>query len=123
MSLTVVGLHTAAVHSRPGPSNSLDSSSLPAGFGAVGLFNPLADVLGVPARTSPVRQVTGGLAWSLGITIAGYVPDSAIPGVDQYLLPVIALIAVVSVIPIALVAAGPHRSRIGRSGNPSTGSS
>jgi membrane-associated protein len=51
---------------------------------------------------------TGGLVWSIGITIAGYVLGSTIPGVDQYLLPAVAVIVVVSVIPIALEL---HRAR------------
>jgi membrane-associated protein len=51
---------------------------------------------------------TGGLVWSIGITIAGYALGSTIPGVDQYLLPAVAVIVVVSVIPIALEL---HRAR------------
>lgn len=66
------------------------------------VLNPLAGVLEVPARTFTLWQVTGGLAWSIGITIAGYALGSTIPGVDQYLLPAVAVIVVVSVIPIAL---------------------
>jgi membrane-associated protein len=66
------------------------------------VLNPLAGVLEVPARIFTFWQVTGGLAWSIGITIAGYALGSTIPGVDQYLLPAVALIVVVSVIPIAL---------------------
>jgi membrane-associated protein len=66
------------------------------------ILNPLAGVLEIPARTFTLWQVTGGLAWSLGITIAGYALGSTIPGVDQYLLPAVAVIVIISVIPIAL---------------------
>jgi membrane-associated protein len=66
------------------------------------VLNPLAGVLEVPARTFTLWQVTGGLAWSIGITLTGYALGSTIPGVDQYLLPAVALIVVVSLIPIAL---------------------
>lgn len=62
-------------------------------------------------ETFAVWQVIGGLAWSLGITVAGYTLGSTIPGVDQYLLPAVALIVIVSVIPIALEL---RRSRRGR---------
>ena len=44
-------------------------------------------------------NVLGGLAWAVGITVAGYWLGSAIPDVDKYLLPIIAVIVVVSVAP------------------------
>jgi membrane-associated protein len=64
--------------------------------------NPLAGTLGVPAAAFTFWQVAGGLAWSLGITLAGYALGSAIPGVDQYLLPAIAVIVVVSLLPLLI---------------------
>ncbi len=66
------------------------------------VLNPLAGAVGVPARTFTFWQVIGGLVWSVGVTLAGYALGSTIPGVDQYLLPVIAVIVVVSLIPLAL---------------------
>ncbi|MCG7208122.1 DedA family protein [Streptomyces arenae] len=65
------------------------------------VLNPLAGALGVPVRTFTLWQVVGGLAWSLGLTLAGYALGSSIPNVDRYLLPIIALIVVVSLIPLA----------------------
>ncbi|MGW2741076.1 DedA family protein [Streptomyces sp. NPDC001450] len=65
------------------------------------VLNPMAGALGVPARTFTLWQVAGGLVWSLGLTLAGYALGSSIPNVDKYLLPVIALIAVVSLVPLA----------------------
>lgn len=65
------------------------------------VLNPMAGALGVPARTFTLWQVAGGLAWSLGLTLAGYALGSSIPNVDKYLLPVIALIVVVSLVPLA----------------------
>jgi membrane-associated protein len=44
-------------------------------------------------------NVMGGLAWAVGITVAGYQLGSRIPDVDKYLLPIIAGIIVVSVAP------------------------
>jgi membrane-associated protein len=84
------------------------------------VLNPLAGVLEVPARTFTLWQVTGGLAWSIGITVAGYGLGSTIPGVDQYLLPAVAVIVFISVIPIALEllrarrAGGRHAAAEGR---------
>ncbi|MFE2101155.1 DedA family protein [Streptomyces sp. PTD9-10] len=65
------------------------------------VLNPMAGALGVPARTFTLWQVAGGLAWSIGLTLAGYALGSSIPNVDKYLLPVIALIVVVSLVPLA----------------------
>ncbi|MFI6355073.1 DedA family protein [Streptomyces sp. NPDC050743] len=65
------------------------------------VLNPLAGALEVPARTFTLWQVTGGLVWSLGVTLAGYALRSSIPNIDRYLLPVIALIVVVSLLPLA----------------------
>jgi membrane-associated protein len=66
------------------------------------VLNPMAGALGVPLRTFTLWQVVGGAVWSLGVTLAGYALGNSIPNIDTYLLPIVALIAVVSVIPIAL---------------------
>jgi membrane-associated protein len=65
------------------------------------VLNPLAGALEVPARTFTFWQVTSGLVWSLGLTLAGYALGSSIPNVDKYLLPMVALIVVVSLLPLA----------------------
>jgi membrane-associated protein len=66
------------------------------------VLNPLAGALDVPTRTFTIWQVVGGLLWSVGVTLAGYTLGSAIPGIDTYLLPAIAVIVVLSLIPIGL---------------------
>jgi membrane-associated protein len=68
------------------------------------VLNPLAGVLRVPVRTFTVWQVVGGLVWSLGLTLAGYALGSHVPNIDRYLLPIVAVIVVVSLIPVALEA-------------------
>jgi membrane-associated protein len=65
------------------------------------VLNPMAGALGVPARTFTVWQVAGGLVWSLGLTLAGYALGSSIPNVDRYLLPIVAVIVLVSLAPLA----------------------
>ncbi|WP_421673671.1 DedA family protein [Streptomyces europaeiscabiei] len=65
------------------------------------VLNPMAGALGVPARTFTVWQVVGGLVWSLGLTLGGYALGSSVPNVDRYLLPMVAVIVVVSLIPVA----------------------
>ncbi|MGW7425636.1 DedA family protein [Streptomyces sp. NPDC054813] len=64
------------------------------------VLNPMAGALGVPVRTFTVWQVIGGLVWSLGLTLAGYALGSSIPNVDRYLLPLVALIVVLSLLPL-----------------------
>ena len=66
------------------------------------VVNPLAGAIGVPTRTFTVWQVAGGLVWSVGITLAGYELGSRISNIDHYILPIIAVIVVVSLIPVAL---------------------
>ncbi|WP_424707706.1 DedA family protein [Kitasatospora acidiphila] len=66
------------------------------------VLNPMAGVLEVPQRTFALWQVVGGLVWSVGVVLAGYALGSSVPSIDKYLLPIIGLVVVVSVIPIAL---------------------
>ena len=66
------------------------------------VLNPVAGALHTPIATFTVWQVVGGLVWTVGLVLAGYGLGATIPGVDAYLLPVIALVVVVSLIPLAL---------------------
>ena len=66
------------------------------------VLNPLAGIIGVPARTFTAYQIVGGLLWTGGVTLAGFALGSRITNVDHYLLPIVAVIIVVSLIPIGL---------------------
>ena len=66
------------------------------------VMNPLAGVTGVPAAQFTRWQIAGGLLWTLGVTLAGYGLGSSVSNIDRYLLPVIALVVLVSLIPVAL---------------------
>jgi membrane-associated protein len=66
------------------------------------VLNPLAGILEVPTRTFVIWQSAGGLVWSIGVTLAGYAIGSSVPSIDKYLLPIIAVIVIVSLIPLAL---------------------
>ena len=63
------------------------------------VLNPLAGALHTPTGTFTLWQCIGGLVWTIGLVLAGYALGAFIPGVDAYLLPVIALIVVISLIP------------------------
>jgi membrane-associated protein len=46
-----------------------------------------------------VYNLIGGVVWAGGMSLAGYILGSVIPGVDRYLLPIVLVIIVVSLIP------------------------
>jgi membrane-associated protein len=66
------------------------------------VLNPMAGTIGIPLRIFTLWQVVGGVIWAIGVTVAGYILGSHIKNVDKYLLPIIAAIIVVSLIPVAL---------------------
>ena len=66
------------------------------------VLNPLAGALNVPARVFTLWQLIGGLIWTFGLTFAGYALGSSVPNVDRYLLPVVGLVVLASLTPIAL---------------------
>jgi membrane-associated protein len=66
------------------------------------VLNPVAGALHTPLRTFTLWQVLGGLLWTVGLVLAGYALGAFVPGVDAYLLPVIALVVVVSLVPLGL---------------------
>jgi membrane-associated protein len=75
------------------------------------VLNPLAGIVGVPARTFAVWQVLGGLVWTVGVILAGYALGSSVPNIDTYLLPIIAVIVVLSLTPLMLEAYRSRRAR------------
>jgi membrane-associated protein len=68
------------------------------------VLNPAAGILQVPARTFTTWQIAGGVLWTVALTLAGYWLGNSIPNIDHYLLPIVAVIVVVSLVPIAVEA-------------------
>ena len=67
------------------------------------LLNPMVGIVGYPARKFLLWNVLGAVIWTQLVLGAGYLLGNKISGsVDKYLLPIIALIVVVSVLPVAL---------------------
>ncbi len=66
------------------------------------VLNPLAGILGVRPQAFTLWQVVGGVLWSVGVTLAGFWLGSTISNVDHYLLPIVALVVVLSLLPIAV---------------------
>jgi membrane-associated protein len=75
------------------------------------LINPIAGIVAVPARSFTIAQVGGGLVWTTGIVLAGYWLGSHIPNIDSYLLPIIAFIVTLSLLPVALELVRSRRAR------------
>lgn len=69
-------------------------------------LNPVAGVLEMPARTFLLWNIVGGILWTDGIILGGYLLAERITAVmepeeiDKYLLPVVALIVLISLLPI-----------------------
>jgi membrane-associated protein len=69
-------------------------------------LNPVAGMLGMPARQFLLWNIVGGILWTDGILLAGYflakkITDLIPPEkIDTYLLPFVLLIILISMIPI-----------------------
>ncbi|MFE7855025.1 DedA family protein [Streptomyces sp. NPDC057403] len=68
------------------------------------VLNPLAGALDVPVRVFTLWQVVGGLLWTVGLVLGGYALGSSVPNVDRYLLPLVAVVVLASLTPLALEA-------------------
>jgi membrane-associated protein len=67
------------------------------------LINPMVGVIGYPARKFFFWNVIGAVIWTELVLSAGYILGNKISGsIDKYLLPIIALIVIASVIPVAI---------------------
>ncbi|ALV32501.1 DedA family protein [Streptomyces sp. CdTB01] len=68
------------------------------------VLNPLAGALDVPVRVFTLWQVVGGVLWTVGLVLGGYALGSSVPNVDRYLLPLVAVVVLASLTPLALEA-------------------
>ncbi|HSP39372.1 MAG TPA: DedA family protein [Frankiaceae bacterium] len=66
-------------------------------------MNPVCGAARVPVRTFTLWKVVGGLTWSIGVTLIGFVVGKSIK-IDKYVIPGTIVIVLLSVIPIALEA-------------------
>lgn len=74
------------------------------------VLNPLAGTVRLDVRLFTLWQVVGGLVWAVGVTLAGHLLGSRIPGIDRYLLPIIAVVVVISLIPVLIEVLRSRRS-------------
>lgn len=65
------------------------------------LINPMAGIIHVPAKKFFLYNVIGAIIWTDGLILAGYLLGERLKGsVDKYLLPIVALIIVISLLPV-----------------------
>lgn len=89
-------LKTQAFYEKHGPKTIVLARFIP----VVRTFAPIvAGVAGMGYRTFTFYNIVGGAIWAIGLTLLGYWLGSKIEGVDRYLLPIIALIIILSVLP------------------------
>jgi membrane-associated protein len=70
-------------------------------------LNPVAGTLGMPARRFLLWNIVGAVLWTDGILLVGYLLARQIyeaigDRIDHYILPVVALIVLISVLPILI---------------------
>ncbi len=71
----------------------------------------LAGVGAMRYRTFVTFNVLGGFLWAVGVTSLGYGLGESIPDIDKYLYPIIGLIILLSVMPIAVEFLRARRAR------------
>ncbi|WEP00412.1 DedA family protein [Streptomyces sp. FXJ1.172] len=75
------------------------------------VLHPVAGVLGVPVRTFTLWQTVGAVLWSQTLVLAGYSLGTSVPHIDDYLLPLVGVVVVVSVLPLLIEAWRARRER------------
>ena len=67
---------------------------------AVRTFAPVVAGIGnMRYRTFIIYNIVGGLLWTLGLGLLGFFLGNVIPNVDHYILPMVALIILLSILP------------------------
>jgi membrane-associated protein len=73
-------------------------------------FAPIvAGASGMRYRLFVPFNIAGGVLWAGGVTTAGYALGSSVAHIDRYLVPIIGLVIVISLIPMALEMRKLHR--------------
>ena len=70
-------------------------------------LNPVAGMLGMPARQFLLWNIVGAILWTDGVLLIGYllaqqIYDAIGDKIDHYILPVVALVVLISVLPILI---------------------
>jgi membrane-associated protein len=79
-------------------------------------LNPVAGTLGMPARKFLLWNIVGAILWTDGVLLVGYllakrIYDAIGDKIDHYILPVVALVVLISVLPILIEFLRERRAR------------
>ncbi|MEI9907461.1 MAG: DedA family protein [Actinomycetota bacterium] len=67
------------------------------------LINPLCGIVRIPAKKFFIFNVIGGILWSDGVILLGYIIGEKLKGsIDSYLLPIVGVIIALSLLPLGL---------------------
>jgi membrane-associated protein len=86
-------------------------------------LNPVAGTLGMPARKFLLWNVVGAVLWTDGVLIVGHslaqqIYDAVGDKIDHYILPVVALIVLISLLPILIEFLRERRAKKRGTGEP-----
>jgi membrane-associated protein len=88
-------------------------------------LNPVAGTLGMPARKFLLWNIVGAILWTDGVLLVGHllaqeIYDTIGDNIDHYILPVVALVVLISVLPIIIEVIRERRAkkRAAAAGNP-----
>ena len=64
-------------------------------------FAPILAGVGKMKYSTFLRfNLIGGIGWAAGVTLLGYFLGNVVPGIDKYIYPIIAIIVIVSALPV-----------------------
>jgi len=75
------------------------------------VLSPMAGVVRLPVGVFTLWNIVSGLVWTLSVLLIGYGVGKSVHNIDRYVLPVVAIVIVVSFIPIARELLRARRSR------------
>ncbi|MFE9312089.1 DedA family protein [Streptomyces sp. NPDC006706] len=75
------------------------------------VLHPAAGALGVPTRTFTLWATVGGVLWTQSLVLAGYTLGASVPRIGDYLLAMVAVLIVLSLVPLLLQARRTRHTR------------
>ncbi len=75
------------------------------------VLHPAAGALGVPTRTFTLWATVGGVLWTQSLVLAGYALGASVPRIGDYLLVMVAVLIVLSLVPLLLQARRARHTR------------
>ena len=64
------------------------------------VLNPLAGVVRLPIQTFTLWNIISGFVWTTGLLLIGYTVGKSVHNIDHYVLPVVAVVILLSFVPL-----------------------